>query len=293
MKLRLSEIIRKKLLCMPIRDTEARHKIRDGYIESVCQKRLQRQKWGVSYSVFDGEELLEASLQAIRNSVQHIVVVYQLVSWYGVPASPQLLPLLQELKGKGLIDELLEFKPKLGIKAVRNETAKRNMGLRACRKAGCTFYMAMDSDEFYLEKEIEAAKHFIIMHDVTHSYCSICTHGLNPASILPTNTYYVQFFSRISRFSRHMNDGHSVALVDPTRKMKHLQWWQGGSKHYVLHNVRMHHYSYIRKDLKKKFNNSSHSGIRNYTKDNVISYESYEGVDYFNLGQLMETWDKE
>lgn len=80
---------------MPIRDTEARHKIRDGYIESVCQKRLQRQKWGVSYSVFDGEELLEASLQAIRNSVQHIVVVYQLVSWYGVPASPQLLPLLQ------------------------------------------------------------------------------------------------------------------------------------------------------------------------------------------------------
>lgn len=58
-------------------------------------------------------------------------------------------------------------------------------------------------------------------------------------------------------------------------------------------DVRMHHYSYIRKDLKKKFNNSSHSGIRNYTKDNVTSYESYERVDYFNLDKLMETWDKE
>lgn len=293
MKLSISENIKKFCINISIKEKQARREARNAYLAEICNKQINREKWGVGYSVFDGEELLEHSLIAIRPSVQYIVVVYQLVSWYGEPASPQLLPLLHELKKRGLIDELIEFKPTLGIKAIRNETAKRNMALKAARKAGCTFYMAMDADEFYREEEIDEAKKFIIMNDITHSYCSISTHGTRPDILLPTNTYFVQFFSRLSAFSKHSNDIHSVALVDPSRKMKHLSWWQGRNKHYVLHNVRMHHYSFIRKNLQQKFRNSCDPKIQVMTEDSVNSYEAFNCNDYFKLNKVVESWDKE
>ena len=40
-------------------------------------------KWGVSYSIFDGIELLEHSIKSIRNSCDYINVVYSNISWYG------------------------------------------------------------------------------------------------------------------------------------------------------------------------------------------------------------------
>ena len=40
---------------------------------------------GVSYNVFDGEELLEGSIFQIRNEVDYISVVYQSISNFGHP----------------------------------------------------------------------------------------------------------------------------------------------------------------------------------------------------------------
>ena len=40
-------------------------------------------KLGVSYNLFDGEELLENSIKCIRDSVDHISVVYQSTSNFG------------------------------------------------------------------------------------------------------------------------------------------------------------------------------------------------------------------
>ena len=55
-------------------------------------------KVGVSYNLFDGEELLEDSIKSIRNNVDYISVVYQTVSNFGNPCSPNLMPVLEELK---------------------------------------------------------------------------------------------------------------------------------------------------------------------------------------------------
>ena len=38
-------------------------------------------KWGVSYSIFDGIELLEHSVKSIRNSCNYINVVYSILVW--------------------------------------------------------------------------------------------------------------------------------------------------------------------------------------------------------------------
>lgn len=95
--------------------------------------KLKNPKFGVSYSIFDGEELLEASIKQIRGCVDYINVVYQLKSWYGDKANENLLPLLNNLKNKGLIDELIEFKPDFSLEAWQNETNKRNLGLSAAK----------------------------------------------------------------------------------------------------------------------------------------------------------------
>ena len=61
---------------------------------------------GVSYNIFDGEEVLEGSIKQIRDQVDFISVVYQTKSNFGNTADSNLVPLLENLKSRGLIDKL-------------------------------------------------------------------------------------------------------------------------------------------------------------------------------------------
>ena len=58
-------------------------------------------KIGISYNLFDGEELLESSIKSIRNNVEYVSVVYQTISNFGNPCNEGLVPLLESLKEKG------------------------------------------------------------------------------------------------------------------------------------------------------------------------------------------------
>ena len=40
-------------------------------------------KVGISYNLFDGEELLEASIKSVRDNVDYISIVYQTESNFG------------------------------------------------------------------------------------------------------------------------------------------------------------------------------------------------------------------
>lgn len=92
-------------------------------------------KLGVSYSVMDGEEMLEFAIRSIRSEVDYVNVVWQKLSWFGTMCSDELEPTLERLKNEGLIDELIFFTPDLKAIPAENEAKKRNMGLKAARKA--------------------------------------------------------------------------------------------------------------------------------------------------------------
>ena len=64
---------------------------------------------GVSYSVFDGIELLESSIKQIRQHVDFIDVQYQLKSWFGKPIKLKDMQTLLDLQNRGLIDSLSLF----------------------------------------------------------------------------------------------------------------------------------------------------------------------------------------
>ena len=69
-------------------------------------------KLGVAYNVFDGEELLEASIKSIRNCVDYICVVYQEISNFGMKCSDTLMETLNALHAQGLVDELISYTPR-------------------------------------------------------------------------------------------------------------------------------------------------------------------------------------
>jgi hypothetical protein len=71
--------------------------------------------------VFDCEELLESSILSIRNVVDHICVVYQITSNYGVPCNPHLESFLDYLVKEGLIDNLIYYETKFDFTMAERE----------------------------------------------------------------------------------------------------------------------------------------------------------------------------
>ena len=105
-------------------------------------------KIGVAYNFFDGEELLESSIKSIRNNVDYITVIYQQISNFGLNSKINIKDFLQDLVNKKLIDDFIEYKPRVGAGGHFNEIVKRNLGLYECSRENCTHFLLMDSDEF-------------------------------------------------------------------------------------------------------------------------------------------------
>jgi len=113
-------------------------------------------KWGVCFIVYDGEELLEASIDSIRADVDWIGVCWSHFSYYGDGGSPVLPLLINKLKSSGKIEVASQFEPEVYADPSQRATvrqsleiAKRNHALDLAKCAGVTHFMTMDTDEFY------------------------------------------------------------------------------------------------------------------------------------------------
>ena len=234
-------------------------------------------KLGVSYNIFDGEELLEGSIKQIRQHVDYISVVYQVVSNFGNPCNPELVPLLERLKSEGLVDELFEYNPKINKGGHSNEIQKRNIGLALSQGAGCTHHMSMDSDEYYIPSEFENLKKLIEENDYDSSYCQMQTYYKTWEYALdPPEEYYVSLIFKIKNDSNYVMGALAPVLVDPTRRMS------PSDKPLVLkrEQIQMHHGSYIRNDIRTKLVNSSASVNFNSDIDRIVNH--YDNWAYPN-----------
>lgn len=226
-------------------------------------------KVGISYNLFDGEELLEGSIKSMRESVDYVSVVYQTVSNFGDAANERLVPLLNRLKEEGLIDELFEFKPNVNKGGHYNELNKRNIGIAISQGAGCTHHMSMDSDEFYVKEQFEFMKKTMLEGDFDSSACQMVTYYKEFIYRLePKEEYFVSGLHKINQNTKYVF-GHSFpVLVDPTRRVV-----PGKFRKFERSEIEMHHMSYIRDDISKKLNNSS--AKVNFRDINKL-------VDYYN-----------
>ena len=209
---------------------------------------------GISYNLFDGEELLEGSIKQIRKLVDYVSVVYQTISNFGNKCDSKLVPLLERLKSEGLIDELFEYVPKVSKGGHFNEIQKRNIGLALSQGAGCTHHMSMDSDEYYIPSEFEYLKNRIIDGMYDASYCQMQTYYKSSEySLTPPEDYYVSLIFKIKPDSSYVLGSPAPVLVDPTRRMAPT------NKPLILNReeIQMHHMSFVRKDISIKLTNSS------------------------------------
>ena len=271
------------LCCVPILDKVKRQNYRNAHIEKYLKKAIKNVKWGVSYSVFEGEELLEPSLLSIRDSVDYINVVYQIESWTRKYKNRNIVAVVENLRNKGLIDEIIEYKPNTNLGPSKNEIKKRNLGLKYAKKAGCNYFMTMDVDEFYVKSEIEKVKKDIIENDITHSYCSIVQYGTIPTKLMHNNhcNFAVSLFCKIGKFSRLQTDSKQIAIVDPKRRMSNCL----GSKYFFFCDIMMHHMSYVRNNLEIKLRASSNAYVNNIEIENVknLNLACVDVEDKFNI----------
>lgn len=259
------------------------------YKKKRCQIKL-----GVSYNLFDGEELLPASIQALRSEVDYINVIYQDVSNYGNKTQTDLTEFLKDLKQQGLIDEYIKYEPNLKKKGSFNERKKRNLGLKYAAKYKCTHFISMDTDEFYQAEQLKKAKEYLATKgkNIECSIVSIYTYVQKPIyRIAEPVDGYVSFIVKIKRGLRFgKRNPFYPAVTDPTRIV-------GCAKRFRIfprETIVMHHMAYVRKDLHKKYQNSSFndSPITSYSNrlERISAIENFKPGDLFE-GQKVYTVD--
>lgn len=239
-------------------------------------------KLAAIYNVYDGEELLEGSVLSIRDQVDLIIAVVQTSSNAGryYLGGKQECTRLTDMK---LIDIVLDYNPPGFGECHEKERCKRQLGLEEARRQGCTHFLHMDTDEFYRAGEFAAAKQFMIAHpEYDGSACRIKLFVKKPTWTLGLDgRACVPFIHCLGALTRMGHPDYPVA-VDPTRRPS-----PSSNVHVFDQGVLlMYHYSWLRKDISRKLENSSAAEL---FRRNGVGKSLY---DTCSIGTVWPYWNQ-
>lgn len=245
---------------------------------------MKKHKIGASYNLFDGEELLEESVRSIRPFVDYIAVITQNISNFGEQYNGGTNEAfrLQEL---GLIDTVIVHTPETPYDVLdsgtKNELIKRNLGLTTLRNANCTHILQMDCDEMYLAEQISECIEEVVECDYDTSFCQMATYYKTPSyQLFPKETYYVPFLAKIKpNIKYEIRDNYPV-LIDRTRMLPF-----GNGLVFGRDELEMQHYSFVRKDIERKFRNSSSRFPKEDVDDCIKVFKEWSGGSAILLGK--------
>ena len=157
--------------------------------------------------------------------------------------------------------EFIQLEPMRGLKPLANETRKRNHGIDIARQKDFTHFLISDADEFYLPADIEEDKAHIKKLNLNglvsrlNVYIGKPTLWCTDHTLVPT----IQFLTKgvsVGEFRYPFAyDKQGKAHIDPSRRPSHTSLVQ-------MSGTTCHHYSYVRKNIDMKINNSS-ANLRN------------------------------
>lgn len=221
----------------------------------------QSMKLAAIYNVFDGDELLPYSITSVYPHVDVIIVVYQNVSNYGEQYTPNI-----PVTDKTILHT---FTPE-NFGGSHNEITKRNIGLKIAKDIGCTHFLFMDCDEIY--QDFGKAKLEYINSGKDGSACEMYTYFKKPTLRLKhVDNYFVPFIHKLNS-DTEAGYKHYPLYVDPTRKVKCEQ--------VTIISEKMHHFSWVRKNIERKVNNSS-AKVNIQKSDLLKDYNSEVGPGYY------------
>ena len=224
---------------------------------------------GIAYNIFNGDELLIDSLKRLRTVSDYIVLTYQNVSNTGNKSSKNILEELLKID-KYLFDDIVLFEPSISIKAAQNETNKRNLGLKYCKKNNCTHFMSIDCDEFYDIEQFKNAKETIIKHGYKSTACELVNHFHSSKYQMVEHKQYVPFIFKIPIFRKHKLGRKLPVLVDPTRVISRNSFFC-----FSKEKLTMHHMSYVRENYKSIESKLINSPNKRMFEDIIKPYLKY------------------
>ena len=229
------------------------------------------------YNVFDAEEFLACSVSHIRPVSDSILCVVQTTSNYGNLYQGGLNEARRLLKS-GQIDYIKEYKPDGYRNAMFNETAKRNSGLQFARVHCFTHVLMMDCDEFFVTDELRGAKAYAESHPkIDWWVCDIKVYFKDIDLTVGIDNTKMAFISKVGIAS---GNSHGRYTIDHTRRYN--------SPNYEKIDIVMHHYSWVRKDIARKIENST--ARKHIEKSRLLeNYENaHEGSRIAHYGAHLE-----
>mgnify|MGYP005995399967 CR=1 FL=1 len=243
---------------------------------------MSKPKLGISYNVFDGEEILPYAVSNLRSKADYIVVIYQTKSNYGNDYK-EVEVAVNELKEKGLVDEVYHYEPEILMKGNevdfesgwKNEICKRNIGLELCRENGCDYYMTLDCDELYDHKEFDYAFNEVIKNDHDTSFSLLRTFYKDAEHELsPPEKHYQPFIYKIREgVYFEFNDKYPV-FVDGTKRMETFN-----PRIFKRDEIEQYHYAYVRNNIRRKVENSSAQTNKQMKESVIFHYDNWKSGD--------------
>lgn len=213
-------------------------------------------KLAAIYNVWDGSELLEGSINCLKNHVDLFIIIWQDVSNFGEYFNP--------LPDIPIEDKIIlrKYIPK-SVHGSRNEISKRQLGLDIAKQNGCTHFIHLDCDEYY--EDFGKSKQAYIESGHKGSVCKMFTYFKEPTLRLENpDNYFVPFIHELRPDTLAGNKKYPF-YCDPTRRIN--------ENDVIGLPFLMHHYSWIRKDAERKARNSS--ARNNILKSNLL--KDYNG----------------
>jgi hypothetical protein len=240
-------------------------------------------KLAACYTVFNGVELLEHAINSIKDHVDEIIIGYQTVSNYGNECK-DILDFMDRFPDYNYFN----YEPDLKVDAKTNEKRKHQGLIERARGLKCSHFFLSATDHFYKEDEILYAINVVLTTGVKTTYSKMITYFKEPTLRLePLETYYMPFICSTS-----VNIGSlSPVLVDPACSFKPF------SPYYVFkeYEVLMHHFSWIRKDIRNKLENAAAKvNWLDKIEDFIERYNNFKLGDkfpYYPKHRIVETED--
>lgn len=150
-----------------------------------------------------------------------------------------------------------QLEPERGLSPLFNETRKRNYGLDFARQQGFTHFLISDSDEFYIPSEMNAEKKRFDNPNLNGLVHPLKVYIKSPTlwtydHTLCAGIHKLNHNTQCGNFNNYpfAYDAGGKAHIDPSRRLNYTSGIE-------MSSVYMQHFSYVRKNIDLKIDNSS------------------------------------
>lgn len=206
------------------------------------------------YTLWNGLELLEKSIEQIYDDVDNVVLCWQ---WYSNKGeiSNEILPFIERFKDDPKI-HLLEFVPDFKLNTKQNERAKLQLRIDYAKQIGATHFFTSACDHYYVPDEFKRSKELIIRKGYETTFTRMATYYKQPNwRMEPLEEYFMPFICKLYESTTVISSSDYHVKVDPSIKITPAK----NPFVFPVDQILMHHYSMVRQDIENKFRNAAAS----------------------------------